>query len=195
MSTDNNRKDAAQRAIEYLQENNIRINRAKALELIARIASAPNWNQLVGATRQMNALTAPPEAAMTPAVHSGQQQLSFSFLPSTPPVSHLLAKTAALMNKYIPVDSQDYSDLGHLLAEFERTSVWGKWTRSHIEEILQAQRDFQEDAESPKSLPEVSDVEFQMLTYFVDRHDVTESDTAMLEGCYRLSEQLWSNKN
>lgn len=45
------KRDAAQRAMDFLREKNIKLKRADALELLANLSGAPNWNVLQAAMR------------------------------------------------------------------------------------------------------------------------------------------------
>jgi hypothetical protein len=56
------KRDAAQRVMEFLREKNIRLKRADALELLAQVSDAPNWNVLQNAMR-----TGPEPTAVQPA--------------------------------------------------------------------------------------------------------------------------------
>jgi hypothetical protein len=56
------KRDAAQRVMEFLREKNIRLKRADALELLAQVSDAPDWNVLQNAMR-----TGPEPTAVQPA--------------------------------------------------------------------------------------------------------------------------------
>jgi hypothetical protein len=67
------KRDAAQRAMDFLREKNIRLKRADALELLATLAGAPNWNVLQAAMRSPTGLehrAGAPEVFVAPTLPS-----------------------------------------------------------------------------------------------------------------------------
>jgi hypothetical protein len=123
------KRDAAQRVMEFLREKNIRLKRADALELLAQVSEAPNWNVLQNAMRtrqepivatQSGKSDAVPEAVRPPeyvpdrmAVYTGQARVAYGWF----------GGIQEEMARICQEERQRLSETGNV----EEAARWGAW--------------------------------------------------------------------